>query len=221
MKKLFNVLLSICFSLFIILAIVRFTVGFKQLYYFDMNYLDIPKVSGISKVDIKMNYDYVIDYNLKNQEEEFNLPTIEFSQKGKIHFEEVRQIFQNVNKGILILLVISIVGIIININNKQVDFLDKTSKILVGLPIIVAIPMLLSFDKAFTVFHKIFFNNDYWIFDPAIDPIINILPKEFFFHAGIMILILVLMFSLGIRIIYKYLKKKYSKRSIFHRVNYR
>lgn len=221
MKKFFNMLFSICFSLFIILGIIRFTVGFRQLYYFDINYLDIPKISSLSEDEIKANYDYLIDYNLNIKEEEFKLPTIQFSPQGKIHFEEVRDIFQGINKITLGLLAVCIVGVFIKIKNKQIDFLNKTSKLLLILPIIVLVPMLISFDKTFTIFHKLFFDNDYWIFDPSMDPVINILPQEFFFHAGVMIIILVLIFSLVTRMLYKKLNKKYnSRRSIFHRTNY-
>ena len=37
----------------------------------------------------------MIDYNLSKDDREFELPTIKSSNQGKIHFEEVRDIFQN------------------------------------------------------------------------------------------------------------------------------
>jgi len=36
------------------------------------------------------------------------------------------------------------------------------------------------FTKYFTIFHKIFFNNDLWILDPSTDLLINIVPEPFF-----------------------------------------
>ena len=62
MKKIINVIFSVIFSVLIISTIIKFTVGFKQLYYFDIEYLNIPVLSGLSKEDIKKNYDYMIDY---------------------------------------------------------------------------------------------------------------------------------------------------------------
>ena len=53
MKKNINVIFSVIFSVLIISTIVKFTVGFKQLYYFDIDYLNIPTLSGLSKEDIK------------------------------------------------------------------------------------------------------------------------------------------------------------------------
>ena len=55
MKKIINVIFSVIFSVLIISTIIKFTVGFKQLYYFDIEYLNIPVLSGLSKEDIKKN----------------------------------------------------------------------------------------------------------------------------------------------------------------------
>ena len=68
------------------------TVGFKQLYYFDINYLKISEQNNLTKEEIKRNYDYMIDYNLNKISGEFELPTIKSSPEGKVHFEEVKEI---------------------------------------------------------------------------------------------------------------------------------
>lgn len=208
MKKIINIIFSVIFSVLIIITIVRFTVGFKQLYYFDIDYLNIPMLSGLSKEEIKENYDYMIDYNLSKDNKEFELPTLKSSNQGKIHFEEVRDIFQNMNKIFNISLVLSIIGVIINALNKNIEILKTTSKTLILLPMILMLPVVINFEGSFVLFHKIMFNNDYWIFDPNLDPVINILPEKFFFHAGIMILILIIVASLANYLIYKLLKRE-------------
>ena len=202
--------LSIFFSILIIGGVIRFTVGFKELYYFDIDYLQIPQISGFSKEDIKLNYDYLIDYNLAKEEENFDMPTIKYSNKGKIHFEEVRYIIQNVIKIFIVCFIVCFIGIITNIKNKNIEFLKITSKVLIIIPLILSLPLIFNFDKSFTIFHEILFDNDYWIFDPNLDTVINILPKEFFLHAGIMILGLILIASILNYILYRYLKEKIS-----------
>ena len=109
MKKIINVISSVIFSILIISATIKFTVGFKQLYYFDIDYLNIPVLSGLSKEEIKNNYDYMIDYNLNKENRKFELPSIKSSENGKIHFEEVRNIFQILNKIFNISLILSII----------------------------------------------------------------------------------------------------------------
>lgn len=208
MKKFLNVIFSICFSIFIITTAINFTVSFKQLYYYDIYKLNIPKLSNLSKEEIKLNYDYLIEYNLSKNVDEFEMPTIKSSNQGKIHFEEVRYIFQNVNKISRICLIISLIGIIIGIKNKDIKILNYTSKALIIIPLVLAIPMIINFEDTFVIFHKLMFSNDYWIFDPRLDPVINILPEEFFFHAGIMILGIVLVVSIILYTIYKFISKK-------------
>ena len=202
MKKIINVIFSVIFSVLIISTIIKFTVGFKQLYYFDIEYLNIPVLSGLSKEDIKKNYDYMIDYNLDKDNKEFELPRIKSSENGKIHFEEVRNIFQILNKIFKISLVLSIIGLVINILNKNIEFLKTTSKALIVIPLILMLPIVVNFEGSFVLFHKTM------IFDPNLDPVINILPKEFFFHAGLMILILIIIASLTNYLIYRFLKRE-------------
>ncbi|PBE07021.1 TIGR01906 family membrane protein [Clostridioides difficile] len=206
MKKFLNVLFSICISIVIIVGVINFTVGFKQLYYFDIDYLNISELSGLSKDDIKLNYDYLIDYNLNKNVSEFKLPTLKSSPQGKIHFEEVRNIFQNINKLAKLLLVVSLVGIIFSVKNKNIKILKTTSITLIIMPLLLTVPILLNFEKSFIIFHKLLFRNDYWIFNPDLDPVINILPEEFFFHSGMMILILILLVSIVLFVMYKLCK---------------
>ena len=209
MRKIINLIFSVIFSVLIIITIVKFTVGFKQLYYFDINYLNIPILSGLSKEEIKENYDYMIDYNLGKDKKEFELPTIKSSKKGKIHFEEVRDIFQSMNKMFNKLLLLSMIGVVINILDKNIEVLKTTSKTLILLPMMLMLPIVINFSGSFVLFHKIMFDNDYWIFDPSLDPVINILPEEFFFHAGVIILILIIIASLANYLIYRFLKREH------------
>lgn len=208
MKKTLNLIFSLAFSILIITAVIQFSVGFKQLYYFDIDYLDIPKISGYSKEEIKLNYDYLIDYNLSKDETNFEMPTIKSSKEGQIHFEEVRDIFQGINKIFKVCFIISVAFIFINIKSKNIEFLNTTSKALISIPLILSLPIIINFEKSFVIFHKLMFSNDYWIFDPSLDPVITILPETFFFHAGLMIIILIFISSIISYSIYRLLKRK-------------
>lgn len=208
MNKVTNSVFCVFLSLFIIGVSILLTVSFKELYYFDINHLDIAINNNLSVNEVKQNYDYMIDYNLGKISGNFNLPTIKSSLEGKIHFQEVKDIVQNVLKVLLVSFVISLVGIYISIKNKNINFLNTTSNLVLILPIVVLIPIVINFDKAFILFHEIMFDNDYWIFDPEKDPIINLLPQEFFFHASLMIIGLILLSSLFLKLLYKYLESK-------------
>lgn len=209
MKRLINILISFSLAIFIISGSVILGLRCKSLYYYDVKKLNISEMSGFTEEEIKQNYDYLIDYNLNKNVEEFHLPTIKYSKEGKIHFEEVRNIFQVVKKVFYISGLISVLGIILSIKNKNIKFLNTASIMTILLPIITAIPLMINFNYFFIKFHEAVFSNDYWIFDPNIDPVINMLPQDVFFHIGILILAIILMISILLQISYRVLNKRY------------
>lgn len=209
MKRLLNILISFSLAIFIISGSVILGLRCKSLYYYDVKELNISKMSGFTEEEIKQNYDYLINYNLNKNVGEFHLPTIKYSKEGKIHFEEVRNIFQIVKKVFYISGLISVLGIILSIKNKNIKFLNTASIMTILLPIITAIPLMINFNYFFIKFHETVFSNDYWIFDPSIDPVINMLPQDVFFHIGIFILAIILIISILLQISYKVLNKRY------------
>ena len=207
MNRLSNIVVSLCLALAMIGVSVIVTLNIRDIYYNDIDKLNIESMSGLSKEEIIKNYDYLIDYNLNSNVGEFQLPTLASSNAGKIHFEEVRDIFQNVKLLTIICGVIAIIGGILQIRKKEFKFLRNSSILIVILPVLLAIPIAINFNACFILFHKIMFSNDYWIFDPQLDPVINMLPEEFFMHMGITILIMMLIVSIILQLIYKLIKK--------------
>ncbi|WP_298842842.1 TIGR01906 family membrane protein [uncultured Clostridium sp.] len=188
---------------------VNFTLLFKPLYYIDIGTLKIEQSSGLNKSDLKSNYNYVITYLTQNKNEEFNLPTLPSSIHGKIHFKEVKVIFDKLKIMLLFSLLISIAGVLVNKKRKTIRYLLTASIFLIIIPVILLIPFLVNFDKSFTIFHHIFFNNNYWLFDLKLDPVITILPQSFFFHSAILMISLIIMCSIILAIIYKSTKKSH------------
>ena len=199
MKKFLNAILAICLALFVIGSSVIIAMNIKSIYYNDIDKLNIESMSNLSREDIIENYDYLIDYNLSWKADEFELPSLLSSHNGKIHFEEVRDIFQNVK-------ILTIIGGIIQIRKKEFKFLRNSSILIIVMPVLLAIPIAINFNACFIMFHKIMFSNDYWIFNPEIDPVINMLPETFFMHMGVAILAIMLICSIVLQLIYRKLK---------------
>lgn len=209
-----------CLAMIVIICIsVTITVLARPLYYFDIEYLEIPWRSGISAEACKLNYDTLIDYNLLGGEEELIFPTLKMSETGRIHFEEVKEIFIKMQ-------VISILGVIVALgfavfiwHKSRLNRLDKASlansvlwmkyafPVTVWVVLAVGLAMAIDWQWAFTTMHEIFFDNDYWIFNEYTDPVIKILPEEFFFHCGILIVILTLAQIAILRVAYRRLIK--------------
>lgn len=201
-----NIIFSIALSLFFICLSVKLTLSFRQLYYFDIDHLNIIQNSGlnIDKETLKKNYDILIDYSQRRNIHKLSMPNFPMSAQGEIHFAEVKALFMKFNYLMYISAFISVIGLVIGFRNKNLKLLKYSSIISIIFPIILAIPFSINFDRSFTVFHELFFRNNYWEFDPVTDPIINVLPQEFFFHCAVMILLIIFASSIISFLIYKF-----------------
>lgn len=201
--------LSILITLFIISASAVFTLNFRPLYYHDISSLNIEETSGYSENVIRENYDALIDYNSVFHRGSLDL-SLPMSREGRIHFQDVKRIFDVLQ----ILCVLSLIGsLILGIRAwKQGyrSFLKSAAVLSVLLPVIAGILIAFNWDNAFILFHELMFSNDYWLFDERTDPVINILPDEFFLHCALLIILLILAASLIMGLIYLRQKKRRS-----------
>jgi integral membrane protein (TIGR01906 family) len=202
------VLTSLLMSITLLISSVKFTLNFTPLYKFDINFLKIEQLINLSKEDILKNYTTLISYLKTSYKGDLSFPTLPMSNPGRIHFVEVKNIFVVLNYAMYGALFLSIIGIIYCIKKRDYLFLKLNSIFLFIIPVLLAIPFAVDFDKTFTIFHKLVFNNDYWLFDPKTDPIINILPQEFFLHCAVLILVIITVESMISFITYKTTKRK-------------
>ena len=191
-----DVLIGVLFTLLFISIAVVITINFRPLYYFDIDHLQISEYSGFSEEVIRENYDALIDYSSPFYKGELKFPTLAASESGLFHFVEVKNIFTGFYIMGAITLAFGVVIIIRKHKNKDFSYLLVSSITAIVLPILLALFLSIDFDRAFVIFHKLFFNNDYWLFDPTTDPVITILPDTFFMHCAIMIIVLVIIMSL-------------------------
>lgn len=203
LKFLLKLVFSISLSLFAIISSVKITLNFKPLYYFDINYLNLEKYTSLNKLQIKSSYNYLIAYMNSSNTSNFNIPFLPSSQEGIIHFIEVKKLFFKLNFALGLCTLIIIFAIYFGFRYKDYIFLKWCSNIIFCTCFLLLSGFLWDFDKCFTFFHKLFFNNDYWLLDPKTDPIINILPETYFLHCALLILFLVIGFSILFRLIYK------------------
>jgi len=190
------------------IIIVNIALNNKFIYYYNIVELNLPKSSKLDISTIKTNYHYVIEF-VQNPNINFHLPNLPYSTEGKIHFEEVRNIFTFLYRLKFILFLTTIIIFILNLKSYDYKFLKWSAILLLILPLVCTLPFLINFDKSFTMFHKLFFNNDYWILDINTDPIITIMPQEFFFHCAIFIIVLLTLTSSLLYLIYKLKNKRH------------
>lgn len=202
-----NYFLAFCISIFIIISAVFSVCMFKPLYYFDINALNLQSRMPISIYEIKKNYNYAVDYILEKTDDNFSLPSLPSSENGKTHFYEVRMIFKSLKSLWIITFGISILYGIFKIINKDYLFFKYSGNILITFSALIVLASLFNFNYIFTLFHRLFFNNDYWIFNSSLDPIILLLPEKFFYHCSIIILCITSLSGIIFKIIYQIFKK--------------
>ncbi len=192
-----QIIMSLVAAIFFISFAVTVTLHFRQLYYRDVDKLDIPGTSGYSKEICIRNYDVLIDYNSFTGPEELIFPDLAMSETGRIHFEEVKNIFLIFEAAAVITGIAFVSGsVYIFRKKKKHSYLLWAGLIDIIIPAALALFIYLNWDRFFVFMHSILFNNDYWIFDETTDPVIKILPDTFFEHAAIMIISIVLILSL-------------------------
>lgn len=175
-----------CLFFFILSVSIAITINFTPLYTFDITYLNIADEIGMTKEVILKNYGLLINYLNFPWITELKMSDFPSSEKGLFHFFEVKKLF------LLdyVTLVISGIGSILFLNYlkrkkgmwKLVRFFQWGSII----PPLLIVTLFINFDTLFVLFHKIFFNNDAWLFNPSTDPIILALPEAFFMHSFIL-----------------------------------
>lgn len=206
-----NLLLAVIHMLFFISFSVILVLNFRPLYYHDIKSLGIEESSGIPETEIRENYDALISYNSMFHHEELEFPTLAMSESGKIHFEEVKVIFVFVQYLCIVTFLAGSVGSFFKLRRKDAAFLKLSGILTPAVPAVLGILIAANWENFFVTFHHIFFRNDYWLFDPAVDPVITILPDAFFLHCSVGILLLVTVFCIAALLVHHLLTKRWSR----------
>ncbi|MBP3322552.1 MAG: TIGR01906 family membrane protein [Clostridia bacterium] len=202
-------LLALAFFLLFVSSSVFLTLACKPLYYLDIELLNIEEHSGFEKEEIKENYNALIDYNLPLSDGELIFPGENMmSETAKIHFEEVKDIFDLFKVVALVMLPLCIAGVYYFYFKKMYNYLLYAGVTTLVLPTVVGGLIALNWEKVFLLFHQIAFDNDYWVFDYYEDQVIRILPSAFFMHCAIMIVALVFIGGGICTFLYFFLRKR-------------
>lgn len=207
-RKLSNIAIGLLFFIFFATLGTVLVLNCGTLYKFDIKHLNIEATSGYSYDVIWDNYSALIAYCSPFFFGDLEFPTFPSSTSGLSHFAEVKVIFN----ACYVLLAISFVLLCILVIRKRkhhdYGYLKTASITSIIIPVLIGLGMSISFDKVFVYFHKLFFRNDDWLFDPDTDPIINILPEGYFMHCAIFIVSVVILGSLALFLAYLIHKRK-------------
>ncbi|MBR3771202.1 MAG: TIGR01906 family membrane protein [Clostridium sp.] len=198
-----EIFLSLIITLLSIASASVFVLFFRPIYYLSIKPFHVVETSGFTKQEILDNYNALIEYFYPFKKGSLSLPTFQQSAQGIQHFAEVKSIF---NILMLLIPICLIILIIYLARKKQEDmhYLKIAAFTIFIISIVMGVGFAVNFDATFTLFHKIFFRNEYWLFDPINDPIIKILPEQFFFRCGVVIILIQLFVSVSCYARYHY-----------------
>ena len=140
-----------------------------------------------------------------------------FNEQDRLHMADVKNLFLGGIKVGWFCIAAGMLLLIILIRRKtdwKILFLRSYSMALGVWAIILAflgIAFSIDFTRCFTIFHKIFFTNDLWMFDPATDYMIRMLPEGFFFDMIIRIIVtfmIALVLVWGLFYLFRKIRKK-------------
>ena len=199
-------ILAITQAVLIALAVLSGAIAlpllFRPFFYWHIGPLRLPELVELTVPEIKTAYNEVMNYCI-GLTDTFSAGSLPFSDAGAEHFADVQKLFV-LDLRALVASAILLIGIRLAFRKEKLRLLDHTPGFwgAVGLGFgISAVGALaaMDFNKAFMVFHKLFFpGKDNWLFDPRTDPIILMLPAEFFRNCAILIFATILLSCTGL-----------------------
>ena len=158
------------------------------LYPFEISWLNLTNRVHLKSDTIQYNFHILMDYLTNPFNQVLEMPDFPSSESGLHHFAVVKGLF-HLAQGVAIVTLP-----IFYLFWKQVIQKGFLSLYRRGLLIMLSLPLVLGlvgvsigFEQFFTLFHQILFvGDDTWLFDPAKDPVILILPEDFFLHCFIL-----------------------------------
>lgn len=196
-SKLLAAALCVCTALFLLTASVAVPIVLRPFYYAHIGPLELEEYTGLTRAQITEAYDCMMDFCV-GKTETFSTGALPWSQAGRDHFADVRSLF------LLDLSAAAVTGLLLlgwalirqRSNVQPYRFMKRGFAFwaAVGLGVLFLLVgglACLDFSRAFVVFHTLFFpGKDNWLFDPRTDPIIYLLPQEFFRNCAIAIFLL-------------------------------
>lgn len=198
-SKLLAVFLCVVTALFILTVSIAVPILLRPFYYWQIGPLGLEAQTGLSRSQIITAYDEMMDF-CTGIRDDFSVGGLAWSQSGRDHFVDVRFLFR------LDLWAAAVCGLILlgwtlvrrRSRVRPYRFMKRgfpfwgsvgLGGVFAGVGALAAV----DFQRAFVIFHALFFpGKDNWIFDWRTDPVILILPQEFFRNCAIAILVIML-----------------------------
>ena len=154
--------------------------------------------------DLDMNIDHVMyvtehmmNYLIGKEEKLSVVTTVEgkeqdfFNERDRLHMRDVRNLFLGgIKVGGVCLIVAAAILTMFRKAGKRLEetvfagHIRSHLSVWLVIGVLLGIAFSIDFTTCFTIFHKLFFTNNLWIFNPETDYMIRMLPEGFFSGYG-------------------------------------
>lgn len=180
-------------ALCLLAAAILLTIYLAWLVYpLEISYFALPDKVYLKAETVQYNFNILMDYLTNPFSQKLAMPDFRSSAAGLHHFQAVKYLFHLAQAVFLLTLPALILFIQKVVKKRFLALYQRSLFILSVLPfVMICLAGLIGFNSFFTLFHQVLFMGDNtWLFDPAKDPVIWILPEEFFMHAFILFALL-------------------------------
>ncbi len=190
-RKTLGIIKAVLIALVVLSGAIALPILFRSFYYWHIRPMGLDQILDLDFEQVKTAYDSMMDFCI-GRTDTFSVGALHWSESGMAHFADVKKLF------VLDLWVLGIASCLLILS----CLINRRKVLLAGhLPgfwsaaglgagfVLIGGLAATNFDRAFTIFHSLFFpGKDNWLFDPDEDPIILLLPQEFFRNCALLIL---------------------------------
>ena len=192
-RKLLAVAEAVLIALIILAGAIAVPILCRPFYYLHIGPMELAERVNLSVQEVKTAYNEMMDFCM-GLTDNFSTGVLSWSEEGKAHFVDVRKLFV---LDLWVLAAAAVLWIVLRLvrGKEPARLMGHTpgfwSAIGLGTVFLVVGGLAATnFERAFVIFHQIFFpGKDNWLFDPQFDQIIQILPEAFFRNCAILILV--------------------------------
>lgn len=201
---------ALCVLVLIVCQSIAIPTFLQAFYSHEYDKYSVPETISTEKDELMTVTGQLLDY-MHGKRADLIIPAVVdgqqrdfFNEKEIAHMADVRALFdigfrvRNVAFWLLLLVVLALFFI----NARVLFVLSRCCREVLAafllLAVILVVFIALDFDRAFNIFHMLFFSNDLWQLNPATDLLINIVPLGFFMDIAVFIGSLIASLSLAI-----------------------
>ena len=175
--------------LFLLSLAILLTIYLSWLVYpLEISWLNLTSRVHVQPQTIQHNFNVLMNYLTNPLSQVLAMPDFPSSASGIHHFVVVKGLFHLAQGVALVTLPFFYIFWNQVVRKGFLSLYRKTLVFMVGLPVGLGLfGVFIGFERFFTLFHQfLFVGDDTWLFDPAKDPVILILPENFFLHCFIL-----------------------------------